>query len=107
MKFSNIISILIFSILVSSMAFAACSINGKEVPCDSPEMQAFGVFMVAFFGIFGVVMLVALGFWVWMLVDIIKNEEENKLMWVVILALVGPLAALIYFVVRKLPRNQK
>jgi len=107
MKFSDVLSILIFSILISSMAFAACTLNGEEVPCDSPEMQAVGIFMVAFFAIFGVIMLVALGFWVWMLVDVIKNEEENKFVWAIVLALVGPLAALIYFVIRKLPRQRK
>ncbi len=43
-------------------------------------------------------------FWVWMLVDCIKNEPatgNDKVIWVVVIALVGWIGALIYLFARR------
>ncbi len=45
-----------------------------------------------------------LGFWLWMLIDCIKNEpaeESDKMVWVIIIALTGWVGALIYLLIRR------
>jgi hypothetical protein len=48
------------------------------------------------FGLFGLLML---GFWIWSLVDAINNprfDSNKRLIWVLVIVLVGPLGSLIY-----------
>ncbi|MDQ3438778.1 MAG: PLD nuclease N-terminal domain-containing protein [Planctomycetota bacterium] len=48
------------------------------------------------FGLFG---LALLGFWIWTLVDAINNpklDSNTRLIWVLVIVLVGPLGSLIY-----------
>ena len=50
--------------------------------------------------------LVMVGFPIWMLIDCIRhesNEDNNKLIWILVI-LLAPLGSLIYFFVRKLSR---
>jgi len=50
--------------------------------------------------------LVMVGFPIWMLIDCIRhesNEDHNKLIWILVI-LLAPLGSLIYFFVRKLSR---
>lgn len=44
---------------------------------------------------------VVLAFWIWMIFDSARNEPERTWLWVVVI--LGPLGAVIYFLVRKLP----
>jgi NADH:ubiquinone oxidoreductase subunit 6 (subunit J) len=64
------------------------------------------VIMIAVF----VMVIPMLAFWVWMLVDAIQRPIENKIPWIVILALLQFLAAIIYFFVvyrkRKTPKQE-
>ena len=51
-----------------------------------------------------------LGFWIWMLVDCIKNEPEegnDKIIWILVIALTGWIGALIYFFARRPTRMQQ
>ena len=53
------------------------------------------------FVLFGLVSLV---FWVWMLVDCLKNEDaegNDKLIWILVIILTNWIGALIYFCVRR------
>jgi prolipoprotein diacylglyceryltransferase len=48
-------------------------------------------------------------FWLWMLVDCVTKEEDQnqKLIWVIIIVLTGIVGAPLYFFIRKLPRNSR
>jgi hypothetical protein len=50
----------------------------------------------------------ALGFWIWMIVDVVKNEQKDEqLVWVLVVVLAQFIGAAIYFFVRKLPRDKE
>jgi phospholipase D-like protein len=72
--------------------------------------QAVGMFAglvgVGFFLLIGAFVLALLAFWVWMLVDCIQrnfppNEQNAKIVWILVIVLAGWLGALIYFFVVK------
>lgn len=52
-------------------------------------------------------LLAAGSFWLWMLVDCVTKEEDKtqKIVWVIIIAVVGLIGAPLYFFIRKLPRK--
>lgn len=63
------------------------------------------------FGLPEVILILAfglLGFWLWMLIDCLTKEEEQnqKLIWVLVIVLVGLVGAPLYFFMRKLPRKK-
>lgn len=63
------------------------------------------IIMIAF-----ITVIPMFAFWVWMLVDAIQRPIENKVPWIVVLALLQFLAAIIYFFVvyrkRKVPKQE-
>ena len=85
------------------LAAAECTLGGEIVPCGN------------FFATFGTVMLlmmliglVAFIFWIWMLVDCIKYEKDNKIVWVLVILLLGVLGAILYyFIVQRVPKRKK
>lgn len=45
-----------------------------------------------------------IAFWIWMLVDCIQNEaaeDNNRMIWVIVIALAGGIGALVYFFARR------
>lgn len=49
-------------------------------------------------------------FWVWMIIDVAKNEPENgndKIMWILIVVLAGVIGAAVYYFVRRPERMEK
>jgi hypothetical protein len=59
--------------------------------------QSLGDFF-QYFGLIGIPILFAVGgFWLWMLIDVVKRPLEKKTKWVLIVALLQWLGALIYF----------
>jgi len=48
------------------------------------------------------------GLWIWMIIDCATKEKEGseKIMWILIVILVGWIGALIYLFARKLPRDR-
>ena len=49
-------------------------------------------------------------FWVWMIIDVVKNEPENgndKVMWVLVVVLAGVIGAAVYYFVRRPERMNK
>ncbi len=51
----------------------------------------------------------ALVFWIWMLIDCMRREPPEsleKLTWALVVLLGNILGALIYYVIRKLPRDR-
>jgi hypothetical protein len=72
--------------------------------------QAVGMFAglvgMGFFLLIGAFVLALLAFWVWMLVDCIQrnyppNEQNSKIVWILVIVLAGWVGALIYFFVVK------
>ena len=82
--------VFLFSLL--QPAFAQCTLNGEDVPCE--DMPAW---FWAIWPVFCCVGVVFLAFWVWMLVDAIKNKSDNQMIWIIVLLLVGVPGAIVYF----------
>lgn len=54
--------------------------------------------------------LAVFGFWIWMLVDCLKHENDkgnDKLIWVLVIVLTNWIGALIYFFVRRPDRKRE
>ena len=72
--------------------------------------QSFALIPILFTLLFGCLSLVALGFWIWTLVDCVTNEPSEgneKLVWVLIIVLLSWVGALVYVIVRRPQRMQK
>ncbi|MBI4994969.1 PLDc N-terminal domain-containing protein [Candidatus Peregrinibacteria bacterium] len=54
--------------------------------------------------VFGAIGIFGFIFWLWMLIDAIKNEKEDKAMWVVLIILLNLLGAIIYYFAKKRKR---
>ena len=62
--------------------------------------------MMTFVGLFIIAML---AFHIWVIVDIATKEpsgDQNKLIWILIAILVGPLGSVIYLIVRRPERKR-
>jgi TRAP-type C4-dicarboxylate transport system permease small subunit len=93
--YTALISLFSFVTLAQS-AFAQCTINGQEVPCS--DVPGWVWAMPLIFGAIGVFIFV---FWLLMLIDVIKNQKEDKAMWVIIVVLLNLLGAIIYYFAEK------
>jgi hypothetical protein len=83
-------------VLYSSHAWAKCTVNGEEIPCEQFWRQYGWIF-----GVIGLVLLVVLGFWIWMLVDCLKSEREDKLVWTLVLLFGNIIGAILYFLIAR------
>jgi len=52
------------------------------------------------------VWIAIIGFWIWMLIDLIKNQEKDKVVWILVLIFTGILGAIVYFFVAKRGRKK-
>ena len=71
---------------------------------------AAGIFSILLLLVVGVVALVGLAFWIWMLVDCATKESgqgNDKIIWILVIVLTGWLGALIYFFVRRPQRRRE
>jgi len=84
-----------------ALAAATCTLNGKEVPCDEVAKWLWIAPLVI--GIIGLFFFI---FWVRMLLDAIKNQKENKLMWVLLIIFLNLIGTIIYYFVEKRPRDK-
>jgi len=53
-------------------------------------------------------LLAGFAFWIWMIIDCVTKEtdQNQKIVWVIILALIGFIGAPLYLIVRKIPRGR-
>ncbi|HBR92698.1 MAG TPA: hypothetical protein DEA90_00860 [Opitutae bacterium] len=68
--------------------------------------MVFNIILMLTFMVFG---LCALAFWLWMLVDCLKNEDSkgnDKILWTLVIILTNWIGALIYFFVRRPERKR-
>ncbi|MFO1519002.1 MAG: PLDc N-terminal domain-containing protein [bacterium] len=68
-----------------------------------------GLLGIGFFLLIGLFAVAVLAFWIWMLVDCIQrefgpNEQNAKVIWILVLVLAGWLGAIIYYFVVKRAR---
>ncbi len=56
---------------------------------------------IALILIFLVVGVAALAFWVWMLVDVIKRDMNNKVLWILLMVFLGVIGSIVYYFVVK------
>ncbi|MBU5689839.1 MAG: PLD nuclease N-terminal domain-containing protein [Candidatus Aenigmatarchaeota archaeon] len=56
-----------------------------------------------------IILLVLGAFWLWMLIDAINRQFENKTVWIIVMVLTGFLGAILYFFIvrRKLKKQEK
>ncbi len=69
-------------------------------PIGYPELIIIGLIIL---------MLLSIPFWIWMLVDCISNEPaegNDRLIWVIVIALVGAIGAFVYFIARRPVRKK-
>jgi len=85
----------------SQLALAQCYLNGEEIPCSEMPGWFWG-FMIGM-PILGILFFI---FWLVMLIDAIKNQKENKLMWILLIVLLNVLGAIIYYFVEKRKRKK-
>jgi signal transduction histidine kinase len=76
--------------------FAQCIMNGQEVPCGDVPGWIWAIPLI--FGAIGISIFV---FWLLMLIDVIKNQKEDKAMWVIIIVFLNILGAIIYYFAEK------
>jgi hypothetical protein len=87
------------------LAQSTCSLNGKNVPCDQ-MMEGAGIFFVVFMALFFIFMIAITVFWVMMLIHAIKNQGENKVVWILVLIFTSGLGAIIYYFMEKRPMDK-
>ena len=76
--------------------------------------STFGLMFIPFFftmGIFGfLIAILGTIFWLWVLIDCVKKtfkSDAEKIVWVLVLILLGLLGAVIYYFVVKVKDNKK
>jgi len=81
------------------MIIAAINILAQGDTGDSSLVR---IVMAIFFLLFG---LLAFAFWLWNLIDCLKHEPatggNEKVIWIVVIALLGWLGAALYFFIRR------
>lgn len=61
--------------------------------------------MFGTWGVSEIVFLLATIFWIWMLIDVLTKEHgQDRLIWVLVVLFLGPLGALVYYIVRRSKR---
>jgi nitrate reductase NapE component len=84
-------------------------------PKRSAKINLMQITTLAVFGIGAAELLLiasilgTFGFWIWMLIDCATKEADQtqKILWLILIALVGFIGAPLYFFIRKLPRKPK
>jgi len=103
MKFIRTSLITLSTLAISAQsvfADAVCKLNGKEVPCgDLPG------WFVAIPFVMIVLALLFFVFWLWMLIDCVRYQKENVALWVLLIVLVNPIGAIIYYFAAKKKRK--
>lgn len=95
--------------LATPTASSACTLNGQPVSChqlfDSfrPFLPVFMfLFLLCFIvGIAGLVLTIA------MIVHAVQHEVKDRTLWIVLMVIFGPVAALIYYFAVKRPFDEQ
>jgi hypothetical protein len=92
----KIFSLFLGLFLITDQAWANCTVNGREIPCDQFWSEYGWIFTII--GVIFIPLLIAfLCFWVWMLVDCLKSDREDKLIWILVIIFTNIIGAILYF----------
>jgi hypothetical protein len=99
-------AILIVLLALFPSTMAQCYVNNEEVPCGA-FFDQFGWI----FGLMGIVGILAIAFWLWMLYDCYKRPTlDHKVAWLLVLFFFNIAGALAYLLlikknlIKKIPR---
>jgi len=100
---SSIFSIL--SLALPIMASAQCYLNDKAVPCDELTKGA-GKWIIGggivFMIIMAIISILAFILWLVMLIHAASKPIDNKVLWIVLMVIIGiPVSIIYYFVVKR------
>jgi len=100
---SVFVALTFLALQVTHVFASACTLNGEVIPCDQMPVWPFYI-MIGFF----VLMMILSIFWVWMIVDVLKHEDEKeKMLWILVVLLAQIFGAVIYYFVRKRHRDKR
>jgi len=77
-------------------AQARCQFNGKDVPCEAIGKGLLGLGL-GVFAFLSLICLVYFIFWLIMLIHALSKPIENKALWVILLIVLNPLGAILYY----------
>lgn len=100
---SSIFSLL--SLVLPLAASAQCYLNGKSIPCDELTKGA-GKWIIGgsivFFIIIVIISILAFIFWLVMLIHAASKPVDNKVLWIVLMIIIGlPVSIIYYFIVKR------
>lgn len=95
--------VILATLMILPLAAAECTKDGVVVPCS--ELTGFFIGLGIFWFLFMVIGILGTIFWILMLIDCIKHERDDKIVWVLVILIINLLGALIYYFVVK--RNRK
>lgn len=75
---------------------------------NDPGAFAAGTTLIMLF--IGFIGLLLMGFWIWMLIDAINKEPSegnDRIVWIIVIVLLGWLGALIYLIARRPKRIEQ
>jgi len=88
----------IFLFLFSLSLISAAETGGSKIPA---------AIIIILFIVIGLISLASIVIWIWMLIDCIKREFDNKVLWILIILITGILGAIIYYFVVKRPAGKE
>lgn len=89
-------------------AETTCTLNGQEVPCEElgeaiGGMLGWGIALILLVGVLGVLASIL---WLVMIIHAAKHDIENKGMWIILMVLMGPIGAIVYYFMVKRGFNE-
>lgn len=100
--FGKLFAVFSLFLATAGTALAECTLNGQVVPCEDIPTWIFLIPLIMF--LIGILFFV---FWVWMLIDAIQNQKEDRPLWILILIFLNILGAIIYYFAEKRKRSGK
>ncbi|MBS3052020.1 MAG: PLDc N-terminal domain-containing protein [Candidatus Aenigmarchaeota archaeon] len=101
-RLSAILLSSIILLLISPIAFARCIVNGEEIPCEQ-FWASYGWIFVTI----GIVLIVLLTFWFFMLIDCIKRKFKDKTLWTIIIIFTNVVGAVLYYFMVKRKKSNR
>lgn len=101
------------ALLTSPTPASDCTLNGQPVPCDqladaaAPFLVGFGLFFLCLFLLFFVLGVAGFILTILMIIHAAQHEIKDRAMWIVLMVLLGPIAALIYYFAVKRPFDEQ
>ncbi len=97
--FKKISALLVLTLISVQPALAGpvpCVVDGEMTVC--PDTFSFILWPLIVVLAFSMLTFI---FWLWMLIDAIKNQKEDKVMWILLLIFLNFLGAILYYFIAK------